>query len=309
LLPYNAYTCSMNVTMLLLLVLLLAAIVVPRAASAYSLQGKRTLVTGSSGGIGRGIAKRLASEGAHIYVHYNTRHEGALETRDAIREAGGVCLGVVKCDFREDANIRQLFEKLSTANPIDVLVNNAGVVTKMAVDDDDDSLSIWKETLQVNLHAPLLLSKLAKKQMSGGGVIINVSSIHGERSNEYMGAYAASKAGLDSLTRTLALEWADDNIRVNAIAPGVVPVERTAEAFQDPTVAQGWIDYLPLKEWGTVDQVADAVVPLITNDWLTGAVWTIDGGMMARANMPNRAKPERPTQTTSSVDSEVTIED
>jgi glucose 1-dehydrogenase len=182
----------------------------------------------------------------------------------------------------------------------------------MPLDHDSDFLTTWKETLQVNLHAPLLLSKLAKENgmSTSGGVIINVSSIHGDRSNEYMGAYAASKAGLDSLTRTLALEWADDNIRVNAIAPGVVPVERAAQAFQDSTVAQGWLEHLPVGKWGTVDQVADAMLPLITNDWVTGTVWTIDGGMMARSNMPKRARPEKPVVTMeSSIDMEVTIEE
>lgn len=190
------------------------------------------------------------------------------------------------------------------------LVNNAGMITKSALEDDDNSLSIWKETLQVNLHAPLLLSKLAKEKMQeGGGVIINVSSIHGERSNEFMGAYAASKAGLDSLTRTLAIEWAEYNIRVNAVAPGVVPVEKTEAAFQDPQMSQGWLTHLPLNKLGTVEEVADAVVPLITNDWVTGAIWTIDGGMMARCNMPFRARPEKPPATRVPIDSEVELEE
>lgn len=280
-------------------------------AAAYSLLGKRVLVTGSSGGIGRGIAKRLAEEGAHVYVHYHTRCKGACETRDAIRKAGGVCLGILKCDFRDDANIRRLFEQLGGETTLDVLVNNAGMITKSALEDDDNSLSIWKETLQVNLHAPLLLSKLVKEKMQegDGGVIINVSSIHGERSNEFMGAYAASKAGLDSLTRTLALEWAEYNIRVNAVAPGVVPVEKTEAAFQDSQMAQGWLTHLPLNKLGTVEEVADAVVPLITNDWATGAIWTIDGGMMARCNMPFRARPDKPSATRVPIDSEVELEE
>lgn len=275
-------------------------------ATAYSLQGKRALVTGSSGGIGRGIAERLAKEGAHVYVHYNTRHEGAMATRDAIRDDGGVCLGIVKCDFRDDANIHKLFEKLPT--PIEVLVNNAGIITKVAMD-DDSHLSLWKETIQVNLHAPLLLSKLAKGQMNEGGVIINVSSIHGERSNEYMGAYAASKAGLDSLTRTLALEWAGDNVRINAIAPGVVPVERTSQAFDDPVTAKNWLKHLPLNKWGTVDEVATAIIPMITNEWITGTIWTIDGGMMARSNMPKRAKPATPSVGANATETEVIFDE
>ena len=182
------------------------------------------------------------------------------------------------------------------------------MVTKVALD-DDDHLSLWKETIQVNLYAPFLLSKLAKERISEGGVIINVSSIHGERSNECVGAYAASKAGLESLTRNLALELADDGIRINTVAPGVVPVERTAKAFEGLTVAAGWLNHLPVKKWGTVEQVANVVVPLITNEWVTGKIWTIDGGMMARSNMPKRAKPEKPSSAESAIETEVTIEE
>ena len=93
----------------------------------------------------------------------------------------------------------------------------------------------------------------------GGGVIINVSSIHGERSNGYMSAYAASKAALDSLTRTMAIEYAQYNIRVNAIAPGVVPVERTKVAFSNPQIMKSWTDKLPLGRTGTVEEVAKAI--------------------------------------------------
>jgi glucose 1-dehydrogenase len=258
------------------------------AIDGYSISRKRVLVTGSSGGIGSGIAQRLAKEGAHVYLHYNTRRSGALNTRDIIQKEGGICLGIIQCDFRQDENIYKLFDILPT--PIDILINNAGLVTKLSMD-DDTTISVWKETLQVNLHAPLLLSKLAKLKMKDGGVIINISSIHGEKSVEYMGAYAASKAGLDSITRSLALEWAVDNVRVNAIAPGVVPVERTFDAFQDPVMSESWKRHLPLRRWGTVEEIADAILLLITNDWVTGAVWTVDGGMMARSNMPERTRP------------------
>jgi glucose 1-dehydrogenase len=134
-----------------------------------------------------------------------------------------------------------------------------------------------------------------KTNTNGGGVIINVSSIHGEKSNEYMGAYAASKAALDSLTRTMAIEFAPHNVRVNAIAPGVVPVERTAQAFQDPAIRGAWEERIPLGRVGTVEQVAQACIPLIENEWITGSILQIDGGMMARANMPVRARPSPET--------------
>jgi len=208
--------------------------------AAYNLVDKRVLVTGSSGGIGSGIAIALAQKGARIVVHYNTRREGAEETARFIRDHGGICDGIVQSDFRIPANIPELFRQLDDiwgeGSGPDVLVNNAGVVSKLAVEDDDEDLNIWMETMQVNLHASYHLSKLAYQRMNRikgkekGGVIINVSPIHGSISVEYMTAYAASKAGLDRLTAGLASEWAQDNIRVNAVAPGAIPVERT-EAF------------------------------------------------------------------------------
>ncbi|KAL9189048.1 hypothetical protein ACHAXT_011538 [Thalassiosira profunda] len=188
-------------------------------------------------------------------------------------------------------------------NRLDVLINNAGVVTKLAVEDDDDKLSVWHETMAVNLHAPLQLMKLAHAHMKSnttkrkGGVIINNTSIHGSRSVEYMTAYAASKAALDSLTRGLACEYAADGVRVNAIAPGVVPVERTAEAFSNPDVVDMWTPHLPVGRLGTIEDIAQATVVLATNEWLSGTVLTVDGGMMARANMPIRPRPPKPEQT------------
>jgi glucose 1-dehydrogenase len=292
-----------------LLQLILIAVYYADSVTAYSLQDKRVVVTGSSGGIGKGIALALAAEGAHVLVHYHTRAQGAAQTADAItHETPGKVAGVFGCDFRDPAAIQKLFaEDLDGIWPegFDVLVNNAGIVTKLALEDDnDDTLSAWHETLQVNLHAPRLLSHLALPRMrkransdnssgknTGGGVILNVSSIHGEKSSEYMGAYAVSKSALDSLTRVMALEYAVYNIRVNSIAPGVVPVERTAAAFADPTMADPWLRRIPLHKLGTVDQVAAACLPLITNEWLTGAIWQIDGGMMARSNMPERPRP------------------
>ena len=292
---------------------------------AFSLKGKTALVTGSAGGIGKGIARILAKKGAKIIIHY---HEREKEAYDFARNELGPekCLGVLQCDFRDIQSIPSFFQQArdlcSSCNDdedgqqqqpkLDVLINNAGAITKMALDDDDDNLTIWLETMAVNLHAPNLLGKLFAEQFKrddqdhddnnnieygdgrngDGGIIINVSSIHGDRSNEYMGAYAASKAALESLTRTMAIEYAPLNIRANAIAPGIVPVERTAQIFKDsPQILESWTEKLPLQKAGTVEEVATACLPLIENEWITGVVWQIDGGMMARANMPQRSRP------------------
>ena len=206
------------------------------------LSGKTAFITGSSGGIGKAIASRFAKAGADVILHYNLREEGATRTQEEInnahkdaissgRDTPGKCIGIIHADFRDPKNVHKMFQDIVQDNKLDILINNAGIVTKLAVEDDDDDLSVWHETQAVNLHAPLQLMRLFQKYIksqskSSSAVIINNSSIHGSRSVEYMQAYAASKAALDSLTRGLALEYAQDGIRVNGIAPGVVPVER-----------------------------------------------------------------------------------
>jgi len=285
------------------------------------------LVTGSSGGIGKGIAIAFAEAGADVIVHYNSRREGATSTFEEINdhyttsvECGepngsnaklpGKCLGIIHADFRNPKAVDEMFQFVTNDilkdNRLDILVNNAGIVTKLAVE-DDDNLAAWHETMAVNLHAPLQLMKLAHGHMKSttangaadgkerkGGVIINNTSIHGSRSVEYMTAYAASKAALDSLTRGLACEYAPDGIRVNAIAPGVVPVERTEKAFSDPNVVDMWTPHLPVGRLGTVEDIAQATIVLATNEWMSGTVLTVDGGMMARANFPIRPRPPKP---------------
>ena len=257
---------------------------------------------------GAGIALALAAQGASVLVHYNSRHEGAKQTCAAITkqaqsaEGGkGLCEGIIQCDFRSPKAIDKMMgyigENCWEGQPLDILVNNAGLITKMASDDDDEDLSAWHDTMAVNLHAPLQLSRLAHRQMKtggNGGVIVNVSSIHGSRSVEWMTAYAASKAALDSLTRGLALEYADDNVRVNAVAPGIVPVERTAAVLSTKEAQDMWTPHLPVGRMGSVGEIGEATVQLCTNQWMTGTVLSIDGGMMARANMPFRPRPPVP---------------
>ncbi len=278
------------------------------------LSGKTAFITGSSGGIGKAIATTFAAAGADVILHYNLRKDGALSAceeinnvhNDAVSRSSGErgdnspgrCLGCIHADFRVAKDVHTMFHSilddiLEGNRKLDILVNNAGVVTKLAVEDDDDNLSVWHETMSVNLHAPLQLMRLAHGHMKskGGGVIINNSSVHGSRSVEWMNAYAASKAALDSLTRGLALEYGPDKVRVNAIAPGVVPVERTEHLFSDQNTVDLWTPHLPIGRLGTVQDIADATLLLATNEWMTGSVLTVDGGMLSRANMPFRPRP------------------
>jgi hypothetical protein len=141
-------------------------------------------------------------------------------------------------------------------------------------------------------------SSRMRRRRRGGGVIINNTSVHGSRSAEYMTAYAESKAALESLTRGLTCKYAPDDVRVNAKAPRVVPVERMAELFSDKDVVDVWMPRIPLGRLGTVEDVAHATLLLVTNEWMTGTVLTVDGGMMARANMPIQPRPPAPPEKT-----------
>lgn len=262
----------------------------------YSFVSKKAVVTGGSGGIGSAIAKALAEKGAKVIVHYNTRNEGAKATKQCIIDNGGQCDGIIQSDFTDPNNICALMNSVDEiwGGKIDILINNAGLITKLAVEDEDDHVTSWTETIQVNLNAPYQLSKLAHARMKNqrdGGVIINVSSIHGSGSVEYMVAYAASKAGMDRMTAGLSCEWANDGVRVNAVAPGIVPVERTQDILNTKASQDMWLPHLPVGRMGTVEEIASSVVYLCESQWSSGTILTIDGGMSARTNMPFRPKP------------------
>lgn len=281
----------------ILLALLSSVVIHDKAIQAFNFVGKKALVTGSSGGIGAAIAKELGKKGCRVLVHYNTRYDGALATKQSIIDNGGICDGLIQCDFRNPVNIHEMIQIIDDRwkGEIDILINNAGLITKLAVEDEDDQFSSWMDTIQVNLNAPYQLSKLAfdrMKRQKEGGNIINISSIHGTVSCEYMVAYAASKAALDRMTAGLSNEWARAGVRVNAVAPGIIPVERTEKALNTKLSQDMWLPHLPVGRMGTVEECARAVVYLCENEWTSGSVITLDGGMTARSNMPIRPRPE-----------------
>lgn len=267
-------------------------------ASYEGLSGKRVLVTGASAGIGAAIAVALGQAGCRLALHYNTREEGVLETARRVVAAGGAVDAIVQADFRSSAAVEDVWKHVDAAwgGDIDCLVNNAGAVTKCAAT-EHKSFSAWDDTMNINLHAPYRLACGAHARMSNKGKegqVVMVSSVHGTRSVEWMSAYAASKAALDSLTRTLGVEWAPDGVRVVGVAPGPVPVERTAARIQTPEAQALWRPHLPLGRMGTVDEIADAVLWLMQSPasaWITGQTVTLDGGLSARLNMPVRPRP------------------
>jgi NAD(P)-dependent dehydrogenase (short-subunit alcohol dehydrogenase family) len=256
------------------------------------LAGKVYFVTGASSGIGAGIATYLAESGANLVLHYHQNPEGMERTLKAV-EPFGVKVVTVQQDYRQLDQVSEHFNLAWQAfGHLDGLVNNAGMVTK-SLSLKDPNGDLFQQTLAVNLHAPYLLSTAFAQaciQAGQSGVIVNNSSIHGEATCEWFAAYAASKAGLEAIGKVQAVEWGEHQIRVNAVAPGVVPVERTESILLKPNVKAKWENKIPLGRYGLVEDIAQATAFLLSDAsaWMTGQTLLVDGGMIARGNYPSR---------------------
>lgn len=256
------------------------------------LNDKRILITGASSGIGAGMAKVLAREGCRLVLHYNQNQKGIEQTLQTV-ESLGAKAQVIQCDFKQLAQLTKFFNQAwSLFDGLDGLVNNAGIVTKSTSLKDAEGEK-FAQTLAVNLQAPYQLSTAFAKaciNAKQSGVIVNNSSIHGQATCEWFSAYAASKMGLDAITKVQAVEWGKHGIRVNGLAPGVVPVERTDKILNQPEMAAKWCERMPAGRYGTTDEIGEATAYLLSDatKWMSGSILTIDGGLIARGNYPVR---------------------
>ena len=243
----------------------------------FDLTGKRALVTGASGGIGREIAKALASAGARVALS-GTR-VAALE--DTAKEMAGAEHPILPCNLSDLAAVDRLVPSAEAAlGGLDILVNNAGVTRDnlfMRMKDEE-----WDEVIAVNLTAPFRLIRAALRGMmkQRSGRIINIASLTGVAGNPGQGNYAASKAGLIGLGKSLAQEVASRGITVNAIAPGFVTSAMTDELTDKQKEAI--LPKIPLGRLGTGAEIAAAAVFLASDDaaYVTGQTLNINGGML-----------------------------
>jgi len=244
-----------------------------------NLKGKVAIVTGSSRGIGKGIAIELAKAGACVVINYKTNDEAAEKTLKEIRDIGAYAIkikgDVSDYEFSKEL-IKNTVEKLGK---IDILVNNAGI-SKVGLF-MDASPEEWEQIIDVNLKGTINCSHSVVKEMvkQKSGIIINISSMWGNVGASCEVIYSASKGAINSLTKALAKELAPSNIRVNAIAPGVIDTEMNSWLSGEERKAL--IDEIPMMKIGEVKDVGMLVTFLASENskYITGQVITIDGGM------------------------------
>ena len=243
------------------------------------LAGRIAVVTGSSRGIGRATALRLAGMGADVAINYRSDAAGASETRAAV-EALGVRAITAQADVSQEEDVIRLFQEVEAGlGPTTILVNNAGLtrdklILQMKLEDFDGLLA-------ANLRSAFLCTRAAIRTMMRArwGRIINVTSISGLMGQVGQANYAASKAGLIALTKSTARELGSRNITANAVAPGFIPTELTANVSDD--FRKYYLDLTPLKRFGTADEVAAMIEFLCSPDagYITGQTIAVDGGI------------------------------
>ncbi|MBY0432763.1 MAG: SDR family oxidoreductase [Cyclobacteriaceae bacterium] len=245
-----------------------------------NLKNKVALITGASKGIGEGIAIALAAQGAFVVINSRKQEELGL-VAGKIKAGGGECLAIA-ANTSDITTCKALVDKtVATYGGLDILVNNAAAnpVFGPVVQTEEWA---YDKIMSVNVKAPFELSKLAYPHMKqrGAGSVINISSIAGDTPDPGLGIYSVSKAALNMLTKVMAKEWGPDNIRVNAICPGLIKTKFSQALWQDEAMLKKFMKLVPMGRMGTVGEIASLAVFLASDAsaYCTGSLFTADGG-------------------------------
>lgn len=248
-----------------------------------SLEGRIALVSGAGNGIGRGIAKAIAAEGAHVYLAERDE-EAAVKVAAEISDAGGAAT-VIVTDVTRTQDVQAGLRTIEAAHgKLDILVNNAGLNVRS--DFRHLSEADWVTVRDVNLDGVVRLAREGFELLrrSGNAAIVNMASIMGDHGMRQLVAYSATKGAVVALTKGLAVEWATFGIRVNAVCPGFVETALTARALKIPAFSKALLDKTPMRRFGLPEEIAQAVVFLASDkaSYITGATLEVDGGMTAQ---------------------------
>jgi 2-deoxy-D-gluconate 3-dehydrogenase len=249
----------------------------------FDLTGRKALVTGASRGIGRAVAEKYAAAGADVAVL--ARDESLLREVAQVVESYGRKAVVVTADVTDaDSVHKQVASAIEQLGGLDILVNNAGG-NSFSVPVATMRFSGWEKTFRLNLDSVVHVTQAASEALiaSGNASVINMSSVAGVSAMPTMAHYGAAKAGLISLTKSLAIEWAATGARVNALVPGWIETDLTEFLRADSGIDAGaaLIDRVPMHRWGTANEIAEPALFLASSasSFMTGQVLVVDGGL------------------------------
>jgi NAD(P)-dependent dehydrogenase (short-subunit alcohol dehydrogenase family) len=251
------------------------------AAGLFSLNGKVAAVIGGSGVLGGAMVQALAGAGAKTAIFYSGNPEGAEKQKSAVKELGSEAM-ICKADVRSEPDLERAFDAIEEKwNRIDILVNAPGVNSATPLMDITEEE--WDQIMDINLKGVFLASRIAAKKMMDqniAGSIINISSASSEIPLSKVFTYSISKAGMNNMTKFFAREWADHNIRVNAIMPGFFPAEQNRKILTKERT-ESIFNHTPMNRFGEPEELAGALIWLASNkasSFVTGTIVPVDGG-------------------------------